>query len=71
MSYLGQIKIFAFSFAPQGWAFCQGQLLAVSRNTALFTILGNTYGGNGTTNFALPNLQGIPVGAGQAPGGRD
>jgi microcystin-dependent protein len=69
MSYLGQIKIFAFSYAPQGWAFCQGQPLAISQNTALFTLLGNVYGGNGTTNFALPNLQGIPVGAGQAPGG--
>jgi len=69
MSYLGQIKIFAFSYAPQGWAFCQGQLLAIRQNTSLFMILGNVYGGNGTTNFALPDLHGIPVGAGHAPGG--
>jgi microcystin-dependent protein len=69
MSYLGQIKIFAFPYAPQDWAFCQGQLMPISRYTSLFSILGNVYGGNGTTNFALPNLQGIPVGAGQAPGG--
>jgi microcystin-dependent protein len=69
MSYIGQIKIFAFSYAPQNWALCQGQLLPISQNTALFMLLGNVYGGNGTTNFALPDLQGIPVGAGQAPGG--
>ena len=68
MSYLGQIKIFAFNYAPQNWALCQGQLMPISRYTSLFSILGNAYGGDGTTNFALPNLQGIPVGAGQAPG---
>lgn len=66
--YVGQIAIFGFNFAPSGWAFCQGQLLPISRNTALFSILGTVYGGNGSTTFALPNLQGVPVGAGQGPG---
>jgi microcystin-dependent protein len=66
--YVGQIAIFGFNFAPAGWAFCQGQLLSIGRNTQLFSIIGNSYGGNGFTDFALPNLQGVPVGAGQAPG---
>jgi microcystin-dependent protein len=66
---LAQISIFGFNFAPRGWAFCNGQILAISQNTALFSLLGTTYGGNGQTNFALPNLQGCsPVSAGQAPG---
>jgi microcystin-dependent protein len=69
--FLGQIAIFGFNFEPQGWAFCRGQLLMVSRNTSLFSIFGTTFGGNGTTNFALPNLQGIPIGAGQGPGRSD
>jgi microcystin-dependent protein len=69
MSYLGQIKIFAFPYAPLNWEFCQGKLLPTSQYTSLFSLLGNTYGGDGRTNFALPNLKGIPVGAGQAPGG--
>lgn len=56
--YIGQITIFAGNFAPRGWAFCQGQLLSISQNTALFSLLGTTYGGNGSTNFGLPNLQG-------------
>lgn len=56
--YLGEIKIIAESFAPRGWAFCNGQLLSIAQNTALFSLLGTTYGGNGQTNFALPNLQG-------------
>jgi microcystin-dependent protein len=56
--YIGEIKMFAGNFAPAGWALCNGQLLAISQNTALFSILGTTYGGNGTTTFALPNLQG-------------
>lgn len=56
--YLGQISIFAFNFAPQGWALANGQLLPISQNQALFSLLGTTYGGNGTTTFALPNLQG-------------
>jgi microcystin-dependent protein len=61
-SYIAEIKIISFNFAPKGWALCNGQLLAISQNQALFSILGTTYGGNGTTNFALPNLQGrVPV----------
>ncbi|HET9136623.1 MAG TPA: tail fiber protein, partial [Candidatus Kapabacteria bacterium] len=55
--YLGMIAIYGFTFAPRGWAFCNGQLLSIAQNTALFSLLGTTYGGNGTTNFALPNLQ--------------
>jgi microcystin-dependent protein len=66
--YLGQIAIFGFNYAPQGWAFCQGQLLSIAQNTALFSILGTLYGGNGQSTFALPDLQGVPVGAGQGPG---
>ena len=69
--YVGQIAIFAFSFAPRGWAFCQGQLMAISQYTTLFSILGPTYGGNGVSTFALPQLQGVPVGAGQAARGSD
>jgi microcystin-dependent protein len=56
--YLAEIRIFSFGFPPRGWALCNGQLLAINQNTALFSLLGTTYGGNGTTNFALPNLQG-------------
>ena len=56
--YLGEIKLFALNFAPLHWHFCDGTLLAISSNTALFSLLGTTYGGNGTTNFALPNLMG-------------
>lgn len=56
--YLGEIRIFAGSFAPQGWALCQGQALSISENTALFSIIGTTYGGNGATSFNLPNLAG-------------
>jgi microcystin-dependent protein len=60
--FLSEIKIFSFNFAPRGWAFCNGQLLAINQNQALFSLLGTTYGGNGTTNFALPNLQGrVPL----------
>jgi microcystin-dependent protein len=60
--YLGELRIFGFSFAPRGWATCNGQLLPINQNQALFSILGTTFGGNGTTTFALPNLQGrIPV----------
>jgi len=59
---LGEIRLFAGSFAPAGWAFCQGQLLSISNNTALFSLLGTTYGGNGQTSFALPDLRGaVPV----------
>ena len=56
--YLGEIKIVSFSFPPKGWAFCNGQLLPINQNQALFSILGTTYGGDGITTFALPNLQG-------------
>lgn len=67
--FVAEIRIFAGSFAPVGWALCNGQLMPISQNTALFSLLGTTYGGNGTSNFALPNLQGCtPIGAGQGPG---
>lgn len=67
--YLAQIIMFAGNFAPQNWAFCQGQILAISQNTALFALLGTTYGGNGQTTFALPDFRGrSPVGTGQGPG---
>lgn len=56
--FVAEIRIFPFSFAPKGWAFCDGQLLPLSQNTALFALLGTTYGGNGKSNFALPDLQG-------------
>lgn len=56
--YLGEIRLFAFSFAPRGWALCNGQILAINQNQALFALLGVTYGGNGVNTFALPNLQG-------------
>ena len=67
--FLGQISIVGFNFAPRGWAHCNGQLLPISQNTALFAILGTTYGGDGQTTFALPNLQDrAPMGTGQGPG---
>jgi microcystin-dependent protein len=67
--FLGQITLFPFNFAPKGWAFCQGQLLPISQNTALFSLLGTYYGGNGTTTFGLPDLRGrVPIGQGQGPG---
>lgn len=60
--FLGEIRIISWNFAPKGWAFCNGQVLPISQNQALFSILGTTYGGDGQTNFALPNLQGrMPV----------
>lgn len=60
---IGEVKLFAGNFAPRGWAFCDGQLLAISNNAALFSILGTTYGGDGRTSFALPDLRGrVPVG---------
>ncbi len=65
--FIGEITMFAGNFAPRGWAFCNGQLLSISQHTALFSILGTTYGGNGQTTFALPNLQGrVPVHQGQS-----
>jgi len=67
--YIGSIALFAGNFAPKNWAFCQGQILSIAQNTALFSILGTTYGGNGTTTFALPDLRGrAPVSAGQGSG---
>ncbi len=67
--FVAEIRIFAFNFPPKGWAFCDGQLIAISQNTALFSLLGTTYGGNGTTTFALPDLQGMaPMQQGQGPG---
>lgn len=66
--YIGIVKIFAGTFAPKGWMFCQGQILSIAQNTALFSILGTTYGGDGVTTFALPNLGGlVPTGAGSSP----
>jgi microcystin-dependent protein len=67
--FLAEVRIFPYNFAPRGWAFCNGQILPINQNTALFSLLGTTYGGNGTTTFALPNLQSrTPVGIGQGPG---
>lgn len=67
--YVAEIRIFPFNFAPKGWAFCDGQLLPISQNTALFALLGTTYGGDGKSTFALPDLQGrAPLQPGQGPG---
>ncbi|HEX8179662.1 MAG TPA: tail fiber protein [Pyrinomonadaceae bacterium] len=67
--FVAEIRIFALNFAPTGWAFCNGQLLPISQNTALFSLLGTVYGGNGQTTFALPNLQdSAPLQPGQGPG---
>jgi microcystin-dependent protein len=67
--FVAEIRIFAGNFAPTGWATCDGQLLPISQNTALFSLLGTMYGGDGKTTFALPNLQGsAPLQAGQGPG---
>jgi microcystin-dependent protein len=67
--YLGEIRAVGFNFVPVGWMACNGQLLAIGQNTALFSILGTTYGGDGQSTFALPNLQGaVPIGFQQGPG---
>ena len=67
--FVAEIRMFSFNFAPKGWAFCDGQLLPLSQNTALFSLLGTTYGGNGKSNFALPDLQGrAAMHPGQGPG---
>jgi len=67
--FLGSIMMFGGTFAPVGWAFCDGTILSIAQNTALFSLLGTTYGGNGTTNFALPDLRGkVPIHFGQGPG---
>ena len=67
--FVAEIRIFPFNFAPKGWAFCDGQLLPLSQNTALFSLLGTTYGGDGKSTFALPDMQGnVPMHPGQGPG---
>jgi microcystin-dependent protein len=67
--FIGEVKLFGFNFAPKGYATCQGQILSIAQNTALFSLLGTTFGGNGQTTFGLPDLQGrAPVGQGQGPG---
>ena len=67
--FVAEIRIFPFNFAPKGWALCNGQILPISQNTALFSLLGTTYGGDGKSNFALPNMQGnAPMHPGQGPG---
>lgn len=67
--FLGQIMAVGFNFAPRGWAMCNGQILSIAQNTALFALLGTTYGGNGQTTFALPDLRGrVPIHFGQGPG---
>lgn len=67
--FVAEIRIFGFNFPPKGWAFCDGQLLPISQNTALFSLLGTTYGGNGKSTFGLPDLQGrVPMQPGQGPG---
>jgi microcystin-dependent protein len=67
--FVAEVRIFPFNFAPTGWAFCDGQLLPISQNTALFSLLGTNYGGDGKSNFGLPNFQGnAPIQQGQGPG---
>jgi microcystin-dependent protein len=67
--FIGEVKLLGFNFAPKGYATCQGQILSIAQNTALFSLLGTTYGGNGQTTFALPDLQGrMPIGQGTGPG---
>jgi microcystin-dependent protein len=67
--FMGVIKLFAGNFAPKGWMFCNGQILSINSNQALFSLIGTTYGGDGTTTFALPDLRSrVPIGAGQGPG---
>lgn len=67
--FIGEVKLFAGNFAPRGWAFCEGQLLPISQNSSLFAILGTTYGGDGRTTFALPDLRGrTAIGPGNGPG---
>lgn len=67
--YIAEIRMFAGNFAPRGWAFCNGQILSIAQNTALFALIGTTYGGNGQTTFALPDLRGrTAISGGQGPG---
>jgi len=68
--FVAEIRMWAGNFAPRGWALCNGQLISIAQNTALFSLLGTTYGGDGKSTFALPNLQGrMPVHRGELPGG--
>ncbi|MFL6137941.1 MAG: phage tail protein [Frankiaceae bacterium] len=67
--FIGEIRLFGFNFAPRGWATCSGQILSIAQNTALFSLLGTMYGGNGQTTFALPDLRGrVAISFGQGPG---
>ena len=67
--FIGQIQMFGFNFAPRGWAMCNAQILSIAQNTALFSLLGTIYGGNGQTTFSLPDLRGrVPIHMGQGPG---
>lgn len=67
--YISAMAIFGFNFPPKNWAYCNGQIISIASNTALFSLLGTTFGGNGQTTFALPNLQSrVPIGMGQGPG---
>src|SRR5215213_9505849 len=67
--FVGEVRLVGFNFAPTGWALCNGQLLPISQNTALFSLLGTTYGGDGKSTFALPDIRGqVVVGPGQSPG---
>jgi microcystin-dependent protein len=67
--FVGQLALVPYNFAPRGWALCNGQVLLIAQNTALFSLLGTTYGGNGQTTFALPDLRGrVPISSGQGPG---
>jgi len=67
--FLGQIQAFPYNYAPRGWAQCQGQIVSIAEHQSLFALLGTAYGGDGRTNFGLPDLRGrVPVGIGQAPG---
>ena len=67
--FVAEIRLFPFNFPPKGWAWCDGQIMPIAQNTALFSLLGTTYGGDGRTTFALPNLQGrVPLHEGHGPG---
>lgn len=67
--FMGELRLLPYTFAPRGWAFCQGQLLSIAQNSALFSLLGTNYGGNGQSTFGLPDLRGrVPMSAGQGPG---
>jgi microcystin-dependent protein len=70
--FLAEIRMYGFNFAPRGWAFCDGQILPINQNQSLYSLLGTTYGGDGRTSFALPDLRGrVPIHVGQSTGGTD